>query len=179
MAQHMDFFGITMGQSLDDFEKCLVENGVVCSTDSCKKYLFSYKNREYSIGVGCTKYSKQVMFVSVSLLSKIEEEKEEFLQRALGRIVREYEFNKKEIIDISYLNEVKFTLDMGTIYVRKNYLGKDITYSVYLFDKENGSLSFAEHESDLYNKEVCKELQEKYNNPWFYDKNPRFENSEE
>ena len=187
----MDFFGITMGQSLDDFEKCLVENGVVCSTDSegesiyedeylrIKFYSFSYRNREYSISVECTKYSKQVIRASVSLLSEIDEEKEEFLQRAVGRIVAEYEFNKKEIEKTPYRNVIKFTLNNGYVHVAKVSIGKDINYSVHLADKENVELSFAEHESDLYNKEVCKELQDKYNNPLFYDKNPRFANNED
>lgn len=190
-AQHMDFFGITMGQSLDDFEKCLVGNGVVCSIDSegesiyedeylrIKFYSFSYRNREYSISVECTKYSRQVTRASVSLLSEIDEEKEEFLQRAVGRIVAEYEFNKKEIEKTPYRNVIKFTLNNGYVHVAKVSIGKDIKYSVNLADKENVELSFAEHESDLYNKEVCKELQDKYNNPLFYDKNPRFANNED
>lgn len=48
MAQHMDFFGITMGQSLENFEKCLVENGVVCSSDLEEDKYLTIKFYSYS-----------------------------------------------------------------------------------------------------------------------------------
>lgn len=187
MAQHMDFFGITMGQSLENFEKCLVENGVVCSIYSegesiyedeylrIKFYSYSNRDRKYTISVECTKYSKQVYRISVSLVSESEEQQEEFLQRALGRVISTYDFNKKEIEDTLYRKNIKLLLDRGSVNVGKQSVGTRFHYSLSFVDQENILLSFAEHEnSKRYNKEVCKKLQDKYNNPLFYDKNPRF-----
>jgi hypothetical protein len=169
MAQHLDFFGIPMDKSIDEFEKILLEKGVTKDfwiSGDYADYKITSDNQEYKISLHYTKYSKQVYMVSVSFADESYALCEKGYQRLVGRIVTEYNYKQAKKGE----KYIKFVGDFGTIDIFKN----DGFVQIVFMDTENHVLMSAEQSSFL-NWKRCKKLQKKYENPLFYDKNPRFE----
>lgn len=174
MAQHLDFFGIPMDKSIDEFEKILLGKGVI--KDFCIRggykgidyscYEVSSDNQEYKIRLHYTKYSKQVYNVSVSFTDESYALCEKSYQRLVGRIVTEYNYKQAGKGE----KYIKFIGDFGTVDIFKDDGGVQIIF----MDTENHVLMSAEQSSFL-NRKMCKKIQKKYKNFLFYDKNPRFD----
>lgn len=176
-SQHLDFYNISMGNSLANFEKMLLQNGVL--KDYClnhdtqyddqignfRRYKYIKNNNEYKLSVGYTKYSNLVCSVHV------------FLQYSDSTVCKDKycEFVGKMI------NNSSFTIkDKGTQFMKfENKSGEvhiyydDTAISIFYRDCENDLLRQVECFINL-DKRICKRLQKRYNNPLFYDNNPRF-----
>lgn len=163
-----------------EFERCLLEKGV--EIDSCSAaaeahlqdydwpdnyYKYIYNGQTYSIYVVGTKYSDQVRYVNLRLNAETYAEKENDFYKLIGRVAIETDLpiirRNKE------LGIVTFGNDYGEVTVSNDPFDVNIIFQ----DKENWLLDLAEGHT-TYDKSECKRLQKKYNNPLFYDKNPRF-----
>lgn len=169
-----------MGQSMAEFERCLLENGV--EIDTCgaaaeahlqfddwphNYYKYIYNGQTYLIYVAGTKYSDQVYRVSLRLDEDTYEKKENDFYKFIGRVAIETDFpiisRNKE------LGIVRFGNDCGDVGVSNAPCCVCIDFK----DKENWLLDEAERQT-MYDKSECERLQKEHNNPLFYDKNPRF-----
>ena len=79
------------------------------------------------------------------------------------------------------ISDISFTIkDKGTQFIKlKNELGTvfiayDDTFVQIIFTDLEKDLLRQAATFTLLDKRVCRRLQKKYNNPYFYDKNPRF-----
>lgn len=175
-SQHLDFYNISMGYNLASFEKYLLQNGA--QKDYCldlgtqydnqidrRFYKYMKQDNEYKLIVSYTRYSNYVYSVSVySQYSDIALRKEKY-NELIGKTISDNSFTIKD----KGTQFIKFENEFGTVFIHYD----DTCVSINYTDHENDLLRQAETFPFFGNKRA-RRLQKKYNNPYFYDKNPLF-----
>lgn len=174
-SQHLEFNNISMESNIEEFEKALLQNGVL--KDYCldlgtqydnqidrRFYKITKNNNEYKLIVGYTKFSKSVYRVYVYCIYGDSTVPKVKYHEFVGKIISNSSFTIKD----KGTQFMKFENKSGEIHVFYDNTGISIFYT----DHENDSLCRAE--SFYLDKRTCKRLQKKYNNPLFYDNNPCF-----
>lgn len=176
-SQHLDFYNISMGNNLASFEKYLLQNGA--QKDYCLDLGAQYDNQidkrfykymkqdiEYKLIVGYTRFSNSVYSVSVfSQYSDIALCKEKY-NELIGKTISDNSFTIKD----KGTQFIKLENELGTVSIAYDDTVVHISYT----DHENDLLRQAATFTFFLDKRACRRLQKKYNNPYFYDKNPRF-----
>lgn len=176
-SQHLDFYNISMGNNLASFEKYLLQNGA--QKDYCLDLGAQYDNQidkryykyikqdiEYKLIVCYTRFSNSVYSVYVfSQYSDIALCKEKY-NELIGKTISDNSFTIKD----KGTQFIKLENELGTVFIAYDGTSVHISYT----DHENDLLRQAVTFTFSLNKRACRRLQKKYNNPYFYDKNPRF-----